>query len=372
MDIRCYIVNQLPEDMFPEPGLWKDNASGDASVLASLFDLPYPPQWQTGAAALESCTVALLKAGSTEAISALFKDLWFSKPTLETQVLSEGHKKQLVDNLSRLVKKGHYQSAMLWYGGEWYWGADRLWHLEHRLLALGAGKHTQALYQQSYQQRDLSYYSNSRPNSSEDISKKDSVVLYFSIRSPYSYLALEQALEFRACFNMKLVLKPILPMVMRGLKVPENKKMYIFHDTKREALRLGIPYGKVADPLGEGVENCYALYDYALGQGREMELMLAFSRAVNSEGVHGDSEAGLRVICQRAGLDWEQARQALKKETWKDWAEQNRQELLARGLWGVPCFSHENTIVWGQDRLWVIAQQLTNRSPIIREDIEKE
>lgn len=32
---------------------------------------------------------------------------------------------------------GHYLSAMLYYGGEWYWGIDRLHHLETRLQALG-------------------------------------------------------------------------------------------------------------------------------------------------------------------------------------------------------------------------------------------
>ena len=32
---------------------------------------------------------------------------------------------------------GHYLGAMLHYGGEWYWGVDRLWHLERRLQQLG-------------------------------------------------------------------------------------------------------------------------------------------------------------------------------------------------------------------------------------------
>jgi hypothetical protein len=32
----------------------------------------------------------------------------------------------------------HYSGAMFYYGGEWYWGVDRLYHLEKRLAALGA------------------------------------------------------------------------------------------------------------------------------------------------------------------------------------------------------------------------------------------
>ena len=37
-----------------------------------------------------------------------------------------------------LEKLGHYGSAMLHYGGEWYWGVDRLHYLTDRLDELGA------------------------------------------------------------------------------------------------------------------------------------------------------------------------------------------------------------------------------------------
>lgn len=33
---------------------------------------------------------------------------------------------------------GHYLGATLYYAGEWYWGIDRLYHLEQRLQELGA------------------------------------------------------------------------------------------------------------------------------------------------------------------------------------------------------------------------------------------
>ena len=45
--------------------------------------------------------------------------------------------------------------------------------------------------------------------------------------------------------------------------VPKSKRMYILYDVNREASALRIPFGKVADPLGRGVERCYALYEYA-------------------------------------------------------------------------------------------------------------
>jgi 2-hydroxychromene-2-carboxylate isomerase len=39
---------------------------------------------------------------------------------------------------------------------------------------------------------------------------------------------------------LHLELRPVLPMVMRGLSVPWPKRRYIVLDTKREALRLGV------------------------------------------------------------------------------------------------------------------------------------
>ena len=40
---------------------------------------------------------------------------------------------------ARLAALGHYQGGMIYYGGEWYWGLDRLHHLEARLSDLGLG-----------------------------------------------------------------------------------------------------------------------------------------------------------------------------------------------------------------------------------------
>ena len=39
----------------------------------------------------------------------------------------------LLDNLKVLDRKGHYLSAMVKYGFNWYWGVDRLFYLENEL-----------------------------------------------------------------------------------------------------------------------------------------------------------------------------------------------------------------------------------------------
>ena len=185
--------------------------------------------------------------------------------------------------------------------------------------------------------------------------------VFFSIRSPYSYLGLERVIQLAEAWNIPLQLRPVLPMVMRGQSVPGAKKWYIFHDTKREADKLGIPYGFVADPLGPGVERCYALFEYARSLGREIEYMRSYARAVNAEGIRSETDAGLKVIVERAGLEWQKAKTLLNDQSWREWAEVNRKAMYDCGLWGVPSFRYGTISCWGQDRLWIIEEAIKKR-----------
>jgi 2-hydroxychromene-2-carboxylate isomerase len=151
-------------------------------------------------------------------------------------------------------------------------------------------------------------------------------------------------------------------MVMRGLSVPKTKKMYIFHDTKREAQKLGIDYGFVADPLGEGVNRCYSLFKYAQSLGCEQEYLLHYAQAVNAQGIRSETDAGLKIIVERSGLDWNHAQQLLQQpdceKEWQVWAEENRQQMVALGSWGVPTLQYGDLVLWGQDRVGLIERAI--------------
>jgi 2-hydroxychromene-2-carboxylate isomerase len=159
-------------------------------------------------------------------------------------------------------------------------------------------------------------------------------------------------------YNAELRLRFVLPMVMRGLPVPRAKRFYILRDCAREAERLGLPFGRLVDPVGRPVERGYAVLYHAREQGRAEAFCGAFLRGVWSEGIDAGSDRGLRRITERAGLDWAQARAALNDDRWRAEAEQNREALLGRGLWGVPSFGVGDTVVWGQDRLWQVEAAL--------------
>lgn len=359
---RVHTVWRLDDDMFPEPALWSAWAQQDATRLARLYDL-MPPDRPTAPSETEltSATARLLAAEKTpEALAAaltIFDELWHST-TDETRT-ARPDEATLARNESMLRRLGHYQGSMVWYLGDWFWGMDRLDHLERSLTRQRLNRYSASTLTFTRTWTDLT--NDATALASGHPAAATPLEVFFSIRSPYSYLGLERATRLANAWNISLELRPVLPMLMRGQSVPDAKKWYIFHDTKREANKLGIPYGFVADPLGLGVERCYALFEYARSLGREVDYMRSYARAVNAEGIRSETDTGLKRIVERAGLDWQEAKTRLSDESWRGWAEDNRQAMYECGLWGVPSFRYGPVSCWGQDRLWVIEETIKKR-----------
>jgi 2-hydroxychromene-2-carboxylate isomerase len=380
VNIQVRTILKLQDDMYPEAEMWHENAFIDATHLAELYSLkipqqppkPDPNRVKEGTDQLLILEQFNLESGVSEQsnnwvkINEIFDRYWFPQAMCdERQVYDAAALAQrLISNELMLAEQGHYMSAMLKYAGEWYWGIDRLDHLEKRLNTLGVQydkTQSEIVFNKTYidfcQQSPIESL---QLNDGMQTSKK--LALFFSIRSPYSHIGLEQAIKLAQHYDLDLEIKPILPMIMRGLSVPSLKKMYIFHDTKREAEKLGIDYGFVADPLGRGVENCYALFCYAQSLGCEQSYLLNYARAVNAQGIHSEADNGLKVIVQRSGMDWEYAKTLLNDHNaeaeWKLWAEENRQEMLALGSWGVPTFQYGDLVLWGQDRIGMIEREI--------------
>jgi len=57
---------------------------------------------------------------------------------------------------------------------------------------------------------------------------------------------------------------------------------------------------------------------------------------------------------------------------WETLFEQNRRALYAAGIWGVPAFrvldaeGRELLSAWGQDRLWLVADEIASRAGVVR------
>jgi 2-hydroxychromene-2-carboxylate isomerase len=249
---------------------------------------------------------------------------------------------------ARRRELGHYLGAMLHHEGQWYWGVDRLNHLEEALTATDTTPDAAPL----------------APYRAMTLGPKPSgpapgIEMWFSFRSPYSWIAFPRVRQLARHYGAPLTLRPILPMVMRGLPVPPIKSFYIVRDTKREADRAGLPFGPISDPVGSGAERALAVLHHVAPLGLGESFAESALRAAWAEGVALADDAGLIGAAQRAGVSEAQVAAALADESWRVAAEANRLALFDVGLWGAPTYRIEGGPAhWGQDRLWTLEEDL--------------
>jgi len=368
-DFRTVLNRQA--QMYPAPNLWDKNAFNDGRYLAALYELEFPliksdPNPKQDAQLTAQLLHWELQPGFLVKALSLFTAYWQGDTAsihelCDPQVTdhNECYNHHLQANEKKLKDNGHYLAAMLHYGGEWYWGLDRLQYLERRLNDLAVNTDPKEV------KFNLGHNQFCKQMAPEGIARaqrqglnEEPIEMYWSLRSPYSYLALLRMRQLARHYQVPLIVKPVLPMVMRRMQVPNNKKSYISQDTKREALQYNIGFGFISDPLGKGVENCYALYEYAKSKGRGLEYLEGYARAVWSQGIRSDTDKGVQSIVQGAGLNWSDAKRYLQDDSWRAWAQNNLAELYGHDLWGVPSFKYLETLAFGQDRINLIETQI--------------
>lgn len=353
--VKPYLAPPPPDWAAPERERLEAYSRRDAARLAAKAGWRFEDGWQQPSpdrlAAAEAALAAGLNAPDfARRAEEIGNALWSGQEIPPAQPFSQ---ELVAEGGKRREEKGHYLGAMLHYEGEWYWGPDRLHHLEQRLRDLGAQR-AGAPASYIYQPPEVSG-SGTVSASSET---RGEIHWYLSFRSPYTYIVAERVRALATAYGADLRLRFVLPMVMRGLPVPRMKGMYIARDVAREARRLGIPFGKIADPVGTPVERGYSILPFAREQGLGFEYCHSFLKGVWAEGIDAGSDGGLKQIVERAGLDWIRAREWIGGDHWRAEAEANRAEMMQLGLWGVPSFRVGDTATWGQDRLWVIEDSL--------------
>lgn len=347
-----HLISRPPKNATPEREALDAYSRKDARVLADHIGLELPnplasptPERLKQAQAL--IAAALSSPEFVQMALTISTALWTDAdlPTLPETDPSAA----MAQGDATLAKRGHYLGATFAYGGECYWGVDRLHFLESRLRDAGAARATAP-------NTDLF----APPAIGQHATPKDGLVLemYASFRSPYAYIAYDQARALAKAYGARFDFYTILPMVTRGLAVPQQKKIYIMRDAAREAQRLGIPYGRIVDPLGLGVERGQSLINYARKMGKYEEYCSSFFKGVWADGLDAATDRGLSKIVSRVGLDWEEAKKTMSDDSWRDEVEQNRKALISLGLWGAPTFRVGETVTWGQDRIWVAEKAL--------------
>ena len=108
---------------------------------------------------------------------------------------------------------------------------------------------------------------------------------YFpSLRSPYTAISYARTMDLVDRSGVTLKLRPVMPMMMRGVPAPRAKQMYIITDSKREADAAGVAFGRVVDPFGDPVRRAFSLYPTLEQMGKGREYLGSYLSAAFAEG----------------------------------------------------------------------------------------
>src|SRR5215831_3553157 len=197
------------------------------------------------------------------------------------------------------------------------------------------------------------------------------VDVFWSFRSPYSYLATPRLVRLAADYDVEVNVRVVLPIAVRipGFFDTVNPLWppYLLRDTTRIAEYERIPYAwPRPDPIVQdfparkvAAEQPYIYRLTRLGvaaseRGRGLPFVAEISRVIWGGTVDGWHEGShLADATARAGLDLEEldAAIAADPERHDGVIAENQRALEAAGHWGVPTMVFAGEPFFGQDRI---------------------
>ena len=198
-----------------------------------------------------------------------------------------------------------------------------------------------------------------------------SVDLFFSFRSPYSYLALPKTLKLVADYDVTVNLRPVYPIAVRipGFfkRADPRFARYIVLDSSRVAKHDNIPFRfPRPDPIVQDmttldvaehqphIHRLTRLGAAAQLEGRALGFADAICRVMWGGVVKGWNEGDhLARAADAAGFDLPamDAAIAADPDRFEAVIVENEAAHAASGHWGVPTFVFENEPFFGQDRI---------------------
>lgn len=194
--------------------------------------------------------------------------------------------------------------------------------------------------------------------------------IFWSFRSPYSYLATRRYVALTQEYNLTLNLRPVYPLAIRDPDFFErshpNWLRYTFTDVFRLAQFHGIPMGPPRpDPIVQDIATRKIATDQPyirrltrLGQaaarrGQSLAFCDEVSRLIWGGAENWHEGAHLAGAAQRAGLDLAEldAEAANDAEALDGEIAVNQAALEASGHWGVPTLVFDGEPFFGQDRI---------------------
>jgi 2-hydroxychromene-2-carboxylate isomerase len=333
------------------------SVAGDyATLFAPSIDLPGPEGIDQANQAL---ALDLNEERFAQTAITVGTALWANRP-IEIPGGTHASATAVLEGNELRQTLGHYQGAMFYFDGEWFWGIDRIRLLEARLIEEGFANGEDGIC-----------VPEPTPVDTTNLNASHILLEYFpSLRSPYTAFGHQRVLDLIARSGVDVEVRPVMPMLMRGIPAPRPKQRYIITDAGREARAHGVPLGRIVDPFGEPVKRAFALFPGAAALGRGLDFVTAYLLAAWYEGVDITTEKGLRQVAANAEIDWDALQHASENNDWEALLDENLNTMMQANLWGVPSFrvsggSGENKksayACWGQDRIWRVENEIASR-----------
>ncbi len=204
--------------------------------------------------------------------------------------------------------------------------------------------------------------------------------LYFSFRSPYSYLAIGRYRALTEIYDVEIDLRPVYPLAIRQPDFFErshpNWLGYTVRDMMRVAQFHSIPFAAPKpDPIVQDMatrriadEQPHIFRLTRLGQvaarkGKGLVFAEEVSRLIwgGTAGWHeGDHLANSAA---RAGLDWAELEEQAASDAaaLDDEIAANQQALENSGHWGVPTLVFDGEPFFGQDRIEMVLWRMNEK-----------
>lgn len=193
--------------------------------------------------------------------------------------------------------------------------------------------------------------------------------LYWSFRSPYSYMVTPRLQALEAEYDVVCNVRPVYPLAVRTPEFFDNRDphwfSYFMTDVFREAAFLGLPFRwprpdpvQQAPGVGYRMEQPYIHRLTHLGvaateRGKGLGFLAEASRTIwGGEAENWHQGDHLKNAAERAGLDYAELSAAVDGDPARHAAlvEENQTAQRAAGHWGVPMMVFDGEAFFGQDR----------------------